>query len=178
MNRSPETPDLDDLTLAIGILREAVRDLDPRYLPTTTAARLVTLFDEVERLATAGKTLAARAVERSGAWREEGHRTAAHWMAAETAVPVGKAVVDLETARRLEALPATSEAFRAGELSEPQVREVAAAAVVCVLLSLGGPVLVVRRWMERFGVWVLGAVATWVTFRVVAAVSPPGGLAW
>jgi putative hydroxymethylpyrimidine transporter CytX len=40
-------------------------------------------------------------------------------------------------------------------------------AVVCLLLSLGGPVLVVRRWMERFGAWVLAAVAAWVTLRVV-----------
>jgi nucleobase:cation symporter-1, NCS1 family len=39
--------------------------------------------------------------------------------------------------------------------------------LVCVLLSLGGPVLVVRRWMERFGAWVLAAVAAWITFRVL-----------
>jgi NCS1 family nucleobase:cation symporter-1 len=41
------------------------------------------------------------------------------------------------------------------------------AAVVCVALSLGGPILVVRRWMERFGVWVLLGAAAWITFRVV-----------
>jgi putative hydroxymethylpyrimidine transporter CytX len=43
------------------------------------------------------------------------------------------------------------------------------AALVCLGLSLGGPVLVVRRWMERFGVWVLGAAALWITVRVVAS---------
>ncbi|HET6771043.1 MAG TPA: cytosine permease [Actinomycetota bacterium] len=42
------------------------------------------------------------------------------------------------------------------------------AAVVCLLLSLGGPVLVVRRWMERFGAWVIAAVAAWITFRLFA----------
>ena len=41
------------------------------------------------------------------------------------------------------------------------------AAAVCVLLSLGGPVLVVRRWMERFGVWVLAAAAAWISIRVL-----------
>jgi NCS1 family nucleobase:cation symporter-1 len=46
----------------------------------------------------------------------------------------------------------------------------AAAAVLCLLLSLGGPVLVVRRWMERFGAWVLAGVAAWVTFRVLTEV--------
>ncbi|MGH2681895.1 MAG: purine-cytosine permease family protein [Actinomycetota bacterium] len=40
-------------------------------------------------------------------------------------------------------------------------------AVVCLLLSLGGPVLVVRRWMERFGAWVLAAVAAWITARLL-----------
>jgi putative hydroxymethylpyrimidine transporter CytX len=40
--------------------------------------------------------------------------------------------------------------------------------VVCLLLSLGGPVLVVRRWMKRFGAWVLAAVAAWITVRVLA----------
>ena len=62
----------------------------------------------------------------------------------------------------------------------------AVAAVVCVLLSLGGPILVVRRWLERFGVWVLMAAAVWLTVRVVGQVdfgslfrggfaAPPGG---
>lgn len=41
------------------------------------------------------------------------------------------------------------------------------AAVVCLLLSLGGPVLVVRRWMARFGVWVLAVAAGWITIRVL-----------
>jgi putative hydroxymethylpyrimidine transporter CytX len=43
------------------------------------------------------------------------------------------------------------------------------AALVCLALSLGGPVLVVRRWMERFGVWVLGAAALWITARILLA---------
>jgi nucleobase:cation symporter-1, NCS1 family len=38
---------------------------------------------------------------------------------------------------------------------------------VCLLLSLGGPVVVVRRWMARFGAWVIVAVAAWVTIRVL-----------
>ena len=45
----------------------------------------------------------------------------------------------------------------------------AVAALVCAALSLGGPVLVVRRWMERFGVWVLGAAALWITIRLLTS---------
>lgn len=44
------------------------------------------------------------------------------------------------------------------------------AGTLCLALSLGGPVLVVRRWMERFGVWVVGVVAAWITFRLFAEV--------
>ena len=29
---------------------------------------------------------------------------------------------------------------------------------VCTLLALGGPILVIRRWLERFGAWVVAAV--------------------
>jgi hypothetical protein len=99
------------------------------YLVREEAASLVGLFSEGERLCAAGRTLAARQVELSESWRTDGHRSAAHFLASVTGVPVGQAVGALETARRLEALPATAEAFRSGELSEPKVREVAAAAV-------------------------------------------------
>jgi nucleobase:cation symporter-1, NCS1 family len=51
----------------------------------------------------------------------------------------------------------------------------AVAAGVCLLLSLGGPIMVVRRWMERFGAWVLGALALWITVRLLAS-GEPGSL--
>jgi nucleobase:cation symporter-1, NCS1 family len=40
-------------------------------------------------------------------------------------------------------------------------------AVVCTALALGGPILVVRRWLERFGAWVVAAVAAWITIKVL-----------
>src|SRR5919198_5327347 len=36
-------------------------------------------------------------------------------------------------------------------------------AVVCTALALGGPIVVVRRWLERFGAWVIGGGGRWVT---------------
>lgn len=57
----------------------------------------------------------------------------------------------------------------------------AAVTAVCTALALAGPVFAVRRWLERFGVWVVAAVAVWITVRVVAvgdlaaAWSRPGG---
>ena len=40
-------------------------------------------------------------------------------------------------------------------------------AILCTALALGGPILVVRRWLERFGAWVVVAVALWITIRVL-----------
>jgi putative hydroxymethylpyrimidine transporter CytX len=42
-------------------------------------------------------------------------------------------------------------------------------ALVCTGLALGGPILVVRRWLERFGIYVLVATASWITFEVLRA---------
>jgi len=44
-----------------------------------------------------------------------------------------------------------------------------AVAVVCTALALGGPVMVVRRWLERFGVYLVLAVGVWITFRLLGS---------
>ncbi len=109
-------------------LRERLSALEPDRLSVDDAAGLVGVFAEGERLCAAGKALVAPRAEESNQWRREGHRSPAHWMAVQTGESVGQAVATLETARRLEELPATEAAFRAGELSETQAREIASAA--------------------------------------------------
>lgn len=42
-------------------------------------------------------------------------------------------------------------------------------AVVCTALALAGPIFTVRRWLERFGVWIVAGVAVWITARVAIA---------
>jgi nucleobase:cation symporter-1, NCS1 family len=42
-------------------------------------------------------------------------------------------------------------------------------AVVCTALALAGPIFTVRRWLERFGVWLVAGVAVWITVKVVNA---------
>jgi nucleobase:cation symporter-1, NCS1 family len=44
----------------------------------------------------------------------------------------------------------------------------AAMALICTGLALAGPIFAVRRWLERFGIWVVVAVAVWITVRVLA----------
>src|SRR5438093_174631 len=38
---------------------------------------------------------------------------------------------------------------------------------VCTALARGGPILVVRRWLERFGAWVIGGLGLWITIRLL-----------
>ena len=125
-----DVPSAVALQSLVDQLRTVVRELHPRGLSRDEAAELIQVFAEGERLCAAGRTIAARVVERSGAWRADGHRSAAHWVADRTGMAVGQAVGVLETARRLEDLPATRQAFQSGELTETRVKEVASAAAV------------------------------------------------
>jgi NCS1 family nucleobase:cation symporter-1 len=74
-------------------------------------------------------------------------------------------------------------ALRAGQTSGPLTGPdfyvwLGVVTAVCLLLSLGGPVLVVRRWLKRFGAWILAAAAAWVTFRVLGSVRPDLSTVW
>ena len=42
-------------------------------------------------------------------------------------------------------------------------------AILCTGLAIGGPVVVVRKWLERFGIYVLLLTAVWITARALAA---------
>ncbi len=86
------------------------------------------VFARIERLGVAGKAVAARRVEATQVWRQEGFRSAASWMAAKTGTTTGQATATLETAKRMEDLPATSEMFRSGQLTEAQAKEISHAA--------------------------------------------------
>jgi uncharacterized protein DUF222 len=118
----------EHLTGVLSELRAAVASAEHEPFDGAAAARLVELFSEAERIAAAGRTLAARRVAESRLWKRQGHHTAAHWVAAATGTTITDAQRVLATAKRLEELPDTREAFQAGRLSESQVRTVADAA--------------------------------------------------
>ena len=114
---------------AVGVLRKALAALDVRVIGGERAAELVELSTEAERICAAVRTLAAKRVAESKVWQQDGHRNAAEWVALKTGTSVGHAIGMLETARRLEDLPATREAFSSGRISELQTREISAVAV-------------------------------------------------
>jgi hypothetical protein len=116
------------LEATIATLEATVRDLEPATLSGDAARQLVELAARGERLFGALKSLAARRVSESNAWRAQGERTAAHWLARNTGTSVGQAIATLETAARLHELPALDAAYRAGALSLTQANEIASAA--------------------------------------------------
>ncbi len=102
--------------------------LEPERITSAQATELFGLFAELTRLGSAGQVLLTPRVAQSDAWKREGHRSPASWVAKATGTGLGDAVATLETAERLQALPETTEALRNGTLSVSQVREIAAAA--------------------------------------------------
>jgi 5-methylcytosine-specific restriction endonuclease McrA len=112
----------------LGELDQICRQLNPPALDGRQAAAAFADAARAERLCAAIKSRLARRVEETKVWRATGHRSAAHWVAEATGETVGSAARALETARALDALPATEEAFRSGELSMTQAAEITSAA--------------------------------------------------
>jgi hypothetical protein len=114
---------------AIDEVEAVLASLDPDVLDGQLATRYVELFARLERLGAAGKALAARRVVATKAWNTTGaHRDPAGWMAALSGTTVAQAAAELDTASRLEALPCTEAAMRAGELSSAQAAAITDAA--------------------------------------------------
>jgi hypothetical protein len=118
----------EDLETAVAALERVSEGLEPDTFDVAQAKRAIDLCTRAERLVSASRSRLARRVERAVVWKRDRHRSAAHWLASATGTSVGAAMRSLETARRLEELPETADAFRAGELSESQAYEIAAAA--------------------------------------------------
>jgi hypothetical protein len=118
----------EDVRTVVATLKEVVRDFEPGLLDGRGAVALVALFSEAEHVCAAGKALAARRVSETGAHRELGERSAAHLLATISGVTVGAAEAVVKTTQHLASLPLTDSAFRSGELSEAQAREITFAA--------------------------------------------------
>ena len=118
----------------IGQLREAMgryaAGFDASLLSCDDAALVVGEAAVIENLAATVKGLAAARSAAGEVWKAAGARSAAAHLARVTGSSVRAAGEVLETARRLERLPALGGAARAGELSGAQVAAVADAAVV------------------------------------------------
>ncbi len=110
-----------------GLARYA-SSFDPALLSADQAALVLAATVAIERMAATLKGLAAARVAEGGAWKAAGERSAAHHLARAAGTSVGNAGEVIDTARRMESLPAVSSAARSGRLSAQQVAAVADAA--------------------------------------------------
>jgi len=121
-------PEFEVPRRAVSEIAAYLAQLEPELITSAQATELFALFAELTRLGSAGQVLLGPRVAQSDAWKNEGHRSAASWVAKETGIGLGEAIATLETAELLRSLPRTTEALKCGTLSAPQVREIAAAA--------------------------------------------------
>src|SRR5579872_5443717 len=125
---APASGILARLDQALAIVQEVVEDCEPDRVKGEEASLVLERLVKLDRAVAAGRLGFARRAAQCMTWKQEGHRSAADWLAQKTKVSVGEAISTLETARHLPDLPATSEALRQGNLSVAQVREIASAA--------------------------------------------------
>jgi hypothetical protein len=111
-------------------LRGFTREVEPGTFTGEQATQMVAVAGEIERLAGAAKALFAKRVADTGAWQADGHRSVAHWLADRSGTSVGEAGATLAAVGKLDGLGAATDAFRHGQLSGPQVREITEAASV------------------------------------------------
>ncbi|MBV8982588.1 MAG: DUF222 domain-containing protein, partial [Acidimicrobiia bacterium] len=102
--------------------------LDPARLQTVDAARLLEASAAVEQRACALKTLLAKRASESQVWANDGHRSPESWLAKTTGSSFGQAAGTLHASEKLAELPGLDKAVREGQLSGPQLNELASAA--------------------------------------------------
>ena len=110
-------------------LSSCVASMDIEDLSGRAALEATEVFARVERLAMAGKTLAAGRAAQTGAWRAAGFDSAARWLAARTKATPTEAGRTLATAQHLSAdeLAPTRDALVTGTLNATQAHELATA---------------------------------------------------
>ena len=111
-------------------VRALVGRVDPDRWTGEQAEAALQAFDELERLAAAGRALASGRVASSGTWRHRGDRTAADAVARSTGRSFGEARADISLAAALDLHPELDAVVRAGEVSAAAARLIAPAVEV------------------------------------------------
>src|SRR5687767_5894039 len=103
---------------------------DARLLSLPDASRVLSAATSLKNMAATIESLASARVTECGAWKRDGSRSPAEYIAKHTGVSVGAAVEALRVAEQLETLPAVADAARRGGLSLQQAAAVTSAAAV------------------------------------------------
>ena len=114
--------------LILASLRRMARELDGSAMSCDEAIEEMDFGAEVERLGGAIKTIVAGRAAEGDAWRRDGSRSPADWLAKRSGTTVGGARAVLKTSESLASAPATEAALRSGSLSAEQVGAITQAA--------------------------------------------------
>ncbi|MGZ6927892.1 MAG: hypothetical protein ACXVK4_03655 [Acidimicrobiia bacterium] len=112
---------LEDFASLARALVALAATFDPSSLDGASARESVRCLAEIERVAGTAKVLAtARLVETGAGPGDDSFRDVDAWLASLSGTTVGAARGVVETARRVQRLPATADALRSGALSATQ----------------------------------------------------------
>jgi hypothetical protein len=109
-------------------MSEYATQFDPARVLACDATRVVEDAAAIKNMAATVEALAGARVAETELWKRDGDRSAAHQLARTTGTSIGAAREAIESARRLQDLPATEAAARRGELSAQQVAVITDAA--------------------------------------------------
>src|SRR5205807_5329131 len=119
---------LTELQGMVTGLEAMLSSLDPALLHPHDAVRVLHAAGDVEQRATAMKTLVAARAAEAGEWARAGYRSPEEWLAKQTGTSYGQAAGTINASEKLAELPELEGAVRNGELSGPQLNELASAA--------------------------------------------------
>jgi hypothetical protein len=115
---------------SVARVEHALTSFDPARVSAEDAARVVGVVARLERMCAAARARAAQRVDDAMLHRKLGYTNSAEWLARQSGTTVGDAAALMQTALRVEDLPATRDAFVSGALSPAQASAVAQAARV------------------------------------------------
>jgi hypothetical protein len=100
------------------------RAFEPDAVPLPEVVSLWDEIDAAERQLSAAKTLLARRVDESKAWKRAGYKSAAEFIAARSGSSTGAARTQLDVSHKVQQLPAAAQALRDGNVSGAQAAAV------------------------------------------------------
>jgi hypothetical protein len=119
---------LDSLQKMGCDLEAMLASVDPTAMHATDAVAVLAAANAIEQRAASLKILVADRAADAGTWARAGHRSPEAWLSQTTGTSYGDAAATLGASAKLSELPSIGAAVRRGELSAPQVQQVAAAA--------------------------------------------------
>lgn len=118
----------DELQLAVQEASKRIADLEFDEYSGDDATKLVAKLRRHRAIVDAAISRGVLRVDHTRSYEKSGHRNTASQQAATGGIARSQAQNEIDTAKKLEALPATSQAFRNGEISSTQASLIASAA--------------------------------------------------